>query len=93
MKSVSQIPGSLAIVKLDERRYQLTDTSVPSIGLCLGVFPSHAAAESFADKFAKIRARAPAGQSKDRSTPLGAPETLPTPMTPQRAPQIAQSIH
>ena len=62
MRSIS-LPGSLAIVKLDDRHYQVNDTSAPSIGVCLGVFPTQGAAESFAGKLTKIRERA----SVDRS--------------------------
>ena len=86
MKSMLTIPGSLAIVKLDDRHYQLTDTSVPSIGLCLGVFPTHAAAESFAAKVASIRARDTTTEPKR--------ETNRTPrFTPRSAPITASSIH
>jgi len=53
---IAEIPGSLAIVKLDDRHYQLTDISQPSIGLCLGIFPSDGAARSFAARIASIRA-------------------------------------
>jgi hypothetical protein len=87
MKSISQIPGCLAIVKVDERHYQLTDTSVPAIGMCLGVFPSHAAAESFADKFVRIRERERAGKKVDREIQPAVIKAA------QREPQVVQSIH
>ena len=66
MRSIS-LPGSLAIVKLDERHYQVNDTSAPSIGICLGVFPTQGAAESFADKLTKIRERATVNRSVRQS--------------------------
>ena len=71
MKVISQIPGCLAIVKMDERHYQLNDTSSPSIGLCLGVFPSDEAARSFAEKMSKIRATKPTGYLRDHMAEVG----------------------
>ena len=73
MKFISQIPGCLAIVKLDERHYQVNDTSRPSIGLCLGVFPNDEAARSFADKIAKIRTDQPDGYLRDQLARVGPP--------------------
>lgn len=71
---ISEIPGSLAIVKLDERHYQLTDLSTPSIGLCLGIFPSDGAARSFAAKIGNIRAH----RSNDRAARMTGMSTNPT---------------
>jgi hypothetical protein len=89
MKSVMQIPGSLAIVKLDERHYQLTDTSVPSIGVCLGVFPTHAAAESFATKITEIRSR----DHGKHAEPAEFPSMRPPPPADSRVARTVQPVH
>jgi hypothetical protein len=55
MNSKLQIPNWLAINRIDDRHYQLTDVSTASIGLCLGVFPCREAAEALAAKIAQSR--------------------------------------
>ena len=67
MNSMAELPSWLSIVRLDDRRYQLTDTSVASIGFCLGVFPCREAAESIAAKIAQSRVFRPAS-SQMKST-------------------------
>ena len=60
LKTMPQAPSWLSITKVGEQHYQLTDTSVESIGLCLGVFHCREAAQSFADKIARTRVVKPA---------------------------------
>jgi len=64
MSSAAQIPDWLRITKMGEQHYQVTDTSVESIGLCLGAFHSRQAAQSFANKIAAIRAEARANNAR-----------------------------
>lgn len=40
-----RIPGELTITKVGECLFQLTDTSIDSIGVCLGVFHCREAAQ------------------------------------------------
>lgn len=86
---ISEIPGSLAIVRLDERHYQLTDLSTPSIGLCLGIFPSDGAARSFAAKIGSIRAL----RSHDRPAAANAISANPQAMSPQGFAQSTELVH
>jgi len=60
MNSAALIPNWLSIVRVDDRRYQLIDNSVASIGFCLGIFPCREAAESLAAKIANSRVFKPA---------------------------------
>jgi hypothetical protein len=55
MNSSDLLPSWLHIVRIDDRHFQVTDTSVASIGLCLGVFSCREAAETIASKIARSR--------------------------------------
>src|SRR5262245_27711440 len=77
MNVTSTSYSGLSIARVDTTRYQLTDTSVASIGLCLGVFSSLEAAELHAAKIARARINArsiePATDSVFRSGILAFP--------------------
>lgn len=52
----AQIPDWLQITKIAEGYYRVTDTSVESVGLHLGSFPTQQTARRFAAKVSEARA-------------------------------------
>jgi hypothetical protein len=93
---IAEIPGSLAIVKLDDRHYQLTDISEPSIGLCLGIFPSDDAARSFAVRIASIRELGATSRSTrpmNRVVDAGGLERVPQALTTESISQNSLAAH
>jgi len=64
MNATSQSATGLTITQVGEQHYQLTDTSVESIGLCLGVFHSREGAQRFAESIAKRRMQNGAKQNQ-----------------------------
>lgn len=64
MSAAVQIPEWLKITKVGEQHYQVTDTSMESIGLCLGAFHSRQAAQNFANKIAMLRSQARTNNSR-----------------------------
>lgn len=64
MNAMSQSSTGLTITQVGEQHYQLTDTSVESIGLCLGVFHSREGAQRFADSIARRHTQNGANQNQ-----------------------------
>jgi hypothetical protein len=93
MRSITSLPASLAIVKLDDRHFQLTDPSAPLADLCLGVFPTLKAAESFADKLAKIRERSLRSGTQGELLGTSGPLDPSSRLTKRRVPENLRSLN